>query len=333
MSGVKISDVARLAGVSAMTVSRVVNGRGAVSEDTRERVAEAVRRLGYAPNAAARKLATGQTDRIGLIYSNPSPGYLSEFLLGARAGARRVGAQLIVEPCDPGAGGEQAALRRLAGGGVRSVILPPPHGESEEALVESRALGMVVAAVATGVSLRGDVTVRIDDRAAAAAMTRRLLALGHRRLGFITGAGDQSASAEREAGFRDEIDGAQAEAIIEDGDFTYRGGFVAAERLLDRPDRPTAVFASNDEMAAATVAAAHRRGLDVPGDLTVVGFDDTGVATSIWPALTTVRQPVAEMAEAAAALLGTTGSRSDVEPEDHLLPHALIERDSSGPPR
>lgn len=332
MGGVKISDVARLAGVSAMTVSRVVNGRGAVSAGTRERVMEAVRRLGYSPNAAARRLATGQADRIGLIYSNPSPGYLSEFLLGALAGARRIGAQLIVEPCDAGPGGEGEALRRLAGGGVKAVILPPPHGESGAALGEARALGMVVAAVATGVRRTGEVTVRIDDRAAAAAMTRRLLALGHRRLGFITGAADQSASAEREAGFRGAVDGAGAEAVIEAGDFTYRGGFAAAERLLDRPDRPTAVFASNDEMAAATVAAAHRRGLDVPRDLTVVGFDDTGVATSIWPALTTVRQPVAEMAETAAARLGAAQAAPGGVGEDHVLPHVLIERDSSGPP-
>ena len=332
MSGVKISDVARLAGVSAMTVSRVVNGRGAVSEETRERVAEAVRRLGYAPNVAARKLATGQADRIGLIYSNPSPGYLSEFLLGALAGARRIGAQLIVEPCDPGAGGERDALRRLAGGGVRSVILPPPHGESEEALTEAQALGMVAAAVATGTRLTGHVTVRIDDRTAAAAMTERLLAMGHRKLGFITGATDQSASAEREAGFRQASAGTEGVVVtVESGDFTYRGGFLAAERMLDLGDRPTAIFASNDEMAAAVVAAAHRKGLDVPRDLTVVGFDDTAVATSIWPALTTIRQPIAEMAEAAAALLGTTGTGDG--PRDHILPHVLIERDSSGPPR
>lgn len=330
MSGVKISDVARLAGVSAMTVSRVVNGRGAVSAVTRERVEAAVRQLGYSPNAAARKLATGQADRIGLIYSNPSPGYLSEFLLGALAGARRIGAQLIVEPCDDGPGGERAALRRLAGGGVKAVILPPPHGESEEALAEARGLGMRVAAVATGVARTGDVTVRIYDRAAAAEMTRRLLSLGHTRLGFIGGATNQSASREREAGFRVEVEAAAARGLVEAGDFTYRGGLAAAERLLGLAAPPTAIFAANDEMATAVVAAAHRRGLDVPGDVTVVGFDDTAAATSIWPALTTVRQPIAEMAEAAASLLG---GMADGEVVDRILTHRLIERDSSGPPR
>lgn len=331
MSGVKISDVASLAGVSAMTVSRVVNGRGAVNPETRQRVEAAVRTLGYTPNAAARKLATGQTDRIGLIYSNPSPGYLSQVLLGALAGARRVGAQLIVEPCFDGPEGEGEALDRLAGGGVRAVILPPPHGESPDALSRATALGMAVAAIGAPAGPDGRLTVRIDDQAAAAAMTVFLLGLGHRRLGFVCGAPDQSASAEREAGFRQALDGQDGAAgFVEAGDFTYRSGLNAAERLLDLPTPPTAIFASNDEMASAVIAVAHRRGLDVPRDLTVAGFDDTAVATSIWPALTTVRQPIAAMAEAAAVLLisGDQGRRG--EAGVHLLDFKIIGRESSG---
>lgn len=328
MSGTRISDVARLAGVSAMTVSRVMNGQGPVRAETRAAVLKAVAALGYAPNPAARKLATGGLDRIGLIYSNPSAGYLSEFLLGALEGGQRLGAQLIVEPCGDDAESEQAALKRLAAGGVRAVVLPPPHGESLAALEQAKALKMRVVAVATGAFRSDAAAVRIDDRAAAAEMTQYLLGLGHRRLGFITGASNQTASAERQAGFLAEMETRDGMTVtIEPGAFTYRSGLEAAERLLDRAPDLTAIFASNDDMAAGVLAAAHRRGLDVPGRLSVVGFDDTETAQSVWPALTTVRQPIARMAAEAVALLGDP----DGAALDRILPYELVFRDSAGP--
>lgn len=332
MSGIRISDVAARAGVSAMTVSRVMNNRGAVKPETREAVLRAVEALGYAPNVAARSLALGGLDRIGLIWSNPSAGYLSEFLLGALEGVRNYGGQLLVEQCDDDAESEVAAVRRLAAGGAKGLVLPPPHGESVAALAEADRLGLKVVVVAAG-SFRPEapsetLAVRIDDRAAAAAMARRLLDLGHRRIGLITGAANQSASAERLIGFQSEIDACPgAEAVIEAGDFTYRSGLEAAGRLLDRPQPPTAVFASNDDMALGAVAVAHQRGLDVPRDLTVVGFDDIPMATAVWPPLTTVRQPVARMAAEAVALLVGGAAGNDV-----VFPHALIERGTSAPP-
>lgn len=310
-----------------MTVSRVMNGRGAVRAETREAVLRAVRQLGYAPNAAARKLATGGLDRIGLIYSNPSAGYLSAFLLGALEGVQRLGAQLIVEPCGDDPESELSALRRLAAGGVRAVVLPPPHGESGSAIAEAARLKMRTAVVATAVFRPGLVAVRIEDRTAAADMTRRLLDLGHRQIGFIAGAPNQTASAERKAGFLSAMGAhADARAVVETGAFTYRSGLEAADRLLDRAPEVTAIFASNDDMAAGVLAAAHRRGLDVPGRLSVAGFDDTETAQSVWPALTTVRQPIARMAAEAVALLGDFGAAVDV-----VLGHQTVERDTTGP--
>jgi len=323
-----ISDVARLAGVSAMTVSRVMNGRAAVRAGTREAVLKAVATLGYTPNAAARKLATGGVDRIGLIYSNPSAGYLSEFLLGALEGVERLGAQLIVEPCRDDVQSEQAALKRLAAGGVRAVVLPPPHGESLAALAQACELGMRVVAVAASTFKSDAVAVRIDDRKAAADIGRYLLGLGHLRFGFITGAANQTASSERREGFLAEIRAvAGATVAVEEGAFTYRSGYEAAEILFDRHPELTAVFASNDDMAAGVLAAAHRRGLDVPGRLSVVGFDDTETARSVWPALTTVRQPISQMAAQAVALLG----ERDTPPADVVLGHELVVRETSGP--
>lgn len=333
---VKIDDVARLAGVSPMTVSRVMNRAPGVRDKTREIVQAAIEELGYRPNAAARNLARAGSGRLGMLYSNPSAGYLTQFLLGALEGAHQVGAQLVLEKCEADGDSERAAVARLAEGGVTGVVLPPPHGESWAALAAVKAKGLAAVAVAPGRFRSSAPAIRIDDLAAAAEMTRYLLGLGHRRIGFIKGAANQTASAERLIGFETEVAAfaEPVEALIEAGEFTYRSGFDAAERLLSADRPPTAIFASNDDMAAAAIAAAHRRGLDVPRDLTVVGFDDTPVAQEIWPALTTIRQPVAEMAESAVRLLSEAQPpEDDGEPgAQHLIRHELIIRDSSAPP-
>lgn len=326
----KISDVAKAAGVSPMTVSRVVNGQPGVKPATREAVMKAVEALGYSPNAAARSLARSGAGRIGLLYSNPSSGYLGEILLGALEGAHRSGAQLLIGKCDSETGSEQAAIQRLISEGAGGIILPPPHGESWAAIAEIEAHGVEAVAIAAGRFRSVATGIRIDDMAAAAEMTRYLLSLGHRRIGFIKGAPNQSASAERLIGFETEM-GDAAEGLIESGEFTYRSGFEAAERLLSARRPPTAIFASNDEMAVAAVAAARRGGLDVPGDLTVVGFDDTPLASTVWPALTTIRQPIAEMAEAAVIHL-VRGRGAPEADRDRIMEHALIVRESSGPP-
>lgn len=337
---VTIQDVARTAGVSAMTVSRVVNGEKNVRESTRQAVLDAVERLNYSPNTAARSLAAGEATHIGLLYANPSAAYLSQFLVGALDGARRTGSHLLIEACEGESAGEQAeATRRFAQTNVEGVILPPPLSESKPVRRELDEAGIPVVSVAMGLAAEGALNVRIDDFEAATAMTRHLLDLGHRRIGFITGHPAHIASIERLRGFRACLAEAGLdpdEAPVEEGFFTYRSGLTAAERLLGREDRPTAIFASNDDMAAAAVNVAHRWGLDVPQDLSVVGFDDTAPATIVWPELTTVRQPVAAMAEAALHLLlaDLKARRFGGPPAatELVLDHELIVRESSGPP-
>jgi LacI family transcriptional regulator len=183
--------------------------------------------------------------------------------------------------------------------------------------------------------------VGIDDYRAAHDMTRHLLSLGHRRVGFIIGDRHQHCSERRKAGFNDAIrdaalDPAVAMLMVQ-GDFSYRSGLDAAEVLLAAEPRPTAIFASNDDMAAATVAIAHRRGLEVPGDLTVVGFDDAPLATTIWPELTTVRQPITQMAGVAVDLLVRhIRARRAGEPlpcEHALMAYELVRRQSDAAPR
>ncbi len=324
-----------------MTVSRVVNGERNVRESTRAAVLAAVKDLRYAPNPAARSLAGAQSARVGLLYSNPSAAYLSEFLLGALDESSRKSAQLLLEKCEvSSAAAERAAARRLIeDGSVAGVILPPPVCESHVILTELKKAGTPTVAVATG-RFRADAScVRIDDFKAAYEMTRYLLSLGHRRIGFIKGHPNQTASGERWLGFETalrESDLKPTPPCIEQGYFSYRSGLEAAEKLLSGTPRPTAIFASNDDMAAAAVSVAHRRGLDVPRDISVVGFDDTAIATTVWPELTTIRQPIATMAETALDLLireiRQRRSGAPHSATDHLVPHELIIRESAAPP-
>lgn len=334
---ITIEDVAREAGVSAMTVSRVINGGKNVRDSTRVAVLDAVQRLNYSPNTAARSLAAGEATHIGLLYANPSAAYLSQFLIGALEAARRAGCHLIVEACESESADEQAeATRAFAQTNVQGVILPPPLSDSHAVLAELATAGIPVVTVAMGFTREESLNVRINDFEAAAEMTRHLLDLGHRNIGFIKGHPNHIASHERERGYLSALEehGLDPSAAqIEQGYFTFRSGLIATERLLQRSSAPSAIFASNDDMAAAAVSVAHRRGLSVPGDLSVTGFDDTLIATTIWPELTTVKQPIAAMAEAALELLLSrlrSGRGAREEFSESVLTHELIVRESSG---
>lgn len=331
-----VADVARLAGVSPMTVSRVVNGGGNVRAEKRDAVLAAVRSLNYAPNPAARSLASGRVVRLGLLYSNPSAAYLSEFLVGCLDECRRRHIQLSLEKCDDDV---EAATHELLAGGLEGVLLPPPLCENESILQILTHHRVPAVGVAAGRSRQDISTVRIDDAAAAEAMTRHLLQLGHRRIGFIKGHPNQTASAERLAGYTAALRDAGLELsseLVVEGFFDYRSGITAAERLLALPTRPTAIFAANDDMAAAVIAVAHRRGLALPAELSVCGFDDSALATNVWPELTTIHQPISAMAREAVALLarqlekGAAGR--SMTPEHVLLPFSLVRRASDGSP-
>ncbi|HBK45003.1 MAG TPA: LacI family transcriptional regulator [Xanthomonadaceae bacterium] len=335
---ITIDEVASLAKVSPMTVSRVVNGKGNVREATRERVMRAVDKLGYTPNLAASTLAAAQNTRIALIYTNPSGAYLRELLVGVLHVASRTAIQLVIDYWDDlDADAERKAARRLAQG-VSGVILPPPLCESEAAVQELVRAKVPVVAIASGRFNDRICCVRIDEFSAAREITEHLIAQGHRRIGYIKGRSDMTASEHRFEGFRAALDAAGIpldRLLVQPGDYTYRSGLVAAEKLLSRRTLPSAIFASNDDMAAAAVSVAHRRGLDVPRDLSVVGFDDSSSATTVWPELTTVRQPIATMADAAVDILlrsirnGEHGQRTIV---DEMFAHQLVQRQSVAPP-
>ena len=330
-----IADVAAAAGFSPMTVSRVINGEKSVRESTRNAINNAIAQLNYSPNLAARTLAGADQIRIGLLYSNPSAAYLSRFLLGSLEQARLSHIQLVIEKCDGGSADEEDALRELISSGVDGIILSPPLCDSALILAQLEESGIPTVVVANWRPPGNVSVVRIDDHEAASAMTRYIAALGHLRIGFIIGNPTHKASEQRLNGFlttMKELGLATPDELIVQGQFTYRSGLTAAETLLDLPDRPTAIFASNDDMAAATVSVAHRRHLDVPSDLTVCGFDDTDFAQSIWPELTTIHQPIAEMSRTAVEMLvtriRTRRSGRDEPVQEALLDFTLIRRAS-----
>ena len=331
---ITIHDVAKHAGVSPMTVSRVINGETNVRDETRQRVSASVKTLRYSPNQAARSLASADTIHIGILYANPSANYLSEFLLGSLEQSSLSGCQLVIEKCE-GAESEAEAIERLVKGGIDGVILPPPLCDSEVALRAVREAGLATLLVASGKPAPDFSAISINNFEASRAMTRHLLELGHRRIAFINGHPNQTATGQRFHGYVEAMTEAglsvDADQVAQ-GYFTYRSGLDAAEKLLSGA-KPTAIFASNDDMAAATMAVAHRQGLDVPGDLSVVGFDDTPLATTVWPELTTVRQPIAEMAREAVRLLveQIRGRRTGSGPSavQKMLKFTLVKRDSS----
>jgi len=336
---VTASDVARMAGVSPMTVSRVINGETSVRESTREAVNRAIRKLGYSPNKAARSLASANSLQIGLLYANPSSAYLSAMLLGVLEQARQNDTQILLVECgaEPDA---SKVIRGLIRSGVDGVMVTPPAADDPVILrLLKRNRGIQAVTIGTKHEDDGIASVSIDDYEAAKAMTRHIIDLGHRRIGYIKGGAEHWSTCWRLAGFRDALLEAGIELedeLIVAGDYSYRSGLRAADTLLNLKPAPTAIFASNDDMAAATVATAHRYSIGVPKGLTVCGFDDTFLATTIWPELTTVRQPIADMSKAAIELLvkNVRAKRAGLTPAcDHLeLKFHLMRRQSDASP-
>jgi LacI family transcriptional regulator len=329
-----IHDVAALAGVSSMTASRVVSGSTPVREALREKVNAAIKQLNYRPNVAARAARSGSV-RIGIVLTNPKSTLLGEFLLGAYGESTRIGAHLLLEPAieEPV---KLDALRRLVRNGVDGVILPPPLGDSAAALALLRKENVLALAFATAEPRSTISAVTIDDFGGAAAMTQHLIDRGHRRIAFVQGPQEHTPAQRREAGFRAtmEKNGLSVRAAwVTPGAFTFKSGLEAARKLLALSPRPTAIFAANDDMAAGVIALAHGMDLKLPNDLSVAGFDDSPIAATLWPPLTTIHQPISTMASTAVRTIGDIVRlrRTDghATPLHHRMECSLVERGST----
>lgn len=333
-----IHDVAQRAGVSHTTVSRVINGYSGVTDKTRLAVASAIKALGYSPNPAAQSLANGRQLVLGLCYSNPTDAYFAEILLGCFTQVNLSKCQLVLQR------GDAAAVTRdgvasLIEKGVDGIVLTPPLCNANDLLQALSRAGIPAALVTSGQPATGFSAVSIDDRKAAREMTQYLLELGHRRIGFIAGHPSHSASEQRYLGFTDAMEGAglpvQAGQVAQSL-CTYQSGLEATEYLLTSGFNPTAIFSCNEDMALAAIALSFRRGLDVPGDISIAGFDDTPMASTVIPSLTAVRRPLAEMASEAVRLLTeqlvAERAGHSWSPPHVVMDFSIIKRASTGAP-
>ncbi|MFB0874317.1 MULTISPECIES: substrate-binding domain-containing protein [unclassified Sphingobium] len=270
--------------------------------------------------------------RIGVVYPNGTGGFISEFLAGAYEAAASSGIRLHFLEMEQPAGLDEPAVAEFAAASRGGALLAPPFGDNAD-LMSFFAQAGCVTAVVGAYNPAATISCRINDREASYDLTRSLLALGHRNFGFIAGNPYQAASAERMLGFYDairEVGGANVQLC--QGDFTYGSGLSAGERLLSMDCPPTAIVASNDDMAAAVVSVAHRRGLNVPLDVSIVGFDDTSTAVTLWPALTTVRQPVRTMAAATLRMMLELQLTPGEGNQEHIFAHRIVHRASTGSP-
>jgi LacI family transcriptional regulator len=336
---VSLADVARVAGVSAMTVSRVVNGTKFVGDDARQSVGAAIRQLGYCPHPAARSLALARLERIAVLHDDPRAASLSRLLIGVLEAGNRKSAQILVRRVEPRTQSAWRVVPKLVADGVAGVILPPPLGDAACLLEALHATGLPTVAIGAGAASANIMHVGIDERSAAYELTRHLLTLGHRRIGFIRGPREWSASEQRWAGFAAALsDGGMdvGQSPVAQGQCTYRSGIEAARILLDARPALTAIFASCDQMAAAAIAVANHRGLQVPTAITVVGCDDGPAACAIWPEITTVRRPMSDMgAEAVDMLIGAIRAARCGQPPEcckRLIDHHLVLRASASSP-
>lgn len=334
--GATLDGVAREAGVSRATVSRVVNGSPKVSPDVRRAVERAVARLGYVPNPAARSLVTRRSDSVGLIITEPASRlfddpFFPRLLRGISAELSSRSLQLVLlMPEDDDA--EQRLERYLGAGHVDGVLLVSLHGDDPlPAHLQARGVPMVIGGrPPAGVSSS---YVDVDNREAARSAVRHLAGLGRQRIATITGPQDMGAGVDRLEGYLDglaEVGLSRDERLIANADFTYEGGVTAMRRLIKAAADLDAVFAASDLIAAGALSVLRSLGRDVPGEVAIVGFDDSPLAAATEPPLTSVRQPIEEMGRELVRLLAETLARPNRANRSVLLSTELVRRSSSG---
>lgn len=334
----RIANIAEKAGVSAKTVSRFLNGHPNVSTKMRRQIENAISdlRYGMVPGGA---LAATRTNRgIGVFFGDPNAGYqvsLYSALLNACQAADHC---LVVQKFDEAGSDWDAQVNAfLALSQVDKVVLVPPLSDSFEIhrVLNTRGVRYVLISPSRPVS--GAPAIAVDDRLAALEMTQHLIGLGHERIGFLAGRQGHVATLLRRQGFEEAYAVAGLPSpdptLIRPADFSFQVAVVEARALLERPDRPTAIFACNDEMAAAVLFVANSLGLSVPRDLSVAGFDDVHISRTVWPELTTISQSYELIAELAVAQVCHEGGRDAAGALNSIqvVPHHLVVRASTGP--
>lgn len=334
-----LRDVAARAGVSQKTVSRVVNDEYGVKPETRHRVREAVDCLGYRPDTTARSLRGSHAYALGLVYDNPNAHYVIGMQNGALSVCEERGYGLQILPCQSDsptlADRLVSTVERARLGGL---ILTPPMSEQPELIqaLAERSIPLVRIISASIAPPDGQNCVYVDDRNAAHAITSHLIRLGHARIGFLGGDRIHGSNVERQAGYVQALAdyGVPLEpALVVDSNFRFDDGFRVARKLLTQHGPPTAIFGSNDEIAAGVLAAARSLGLAVPRDLSIAGFEDSPFSRQAWPALTTAQQSPHDIAhQATLQLIQQIQNNPHQRVEQRGFVPQLLIRDSTAPP-
>jgi LacI family transcriptional regulator len=332
---VTIREIAEEAGVSIATVSRVVNDRADVSVETRDLVQRVIREHSYTPNRSAQRLSAGRTGLVGVLVPLVYPAYFSAILSGAAEALYQHDMRVVLSPTDHLYDREISLLERLTHGATDGalIVLPEEPSHDLEHLLD-QGYRFVVVDPRTRLSERV-ASVSTAHTAGADQAMRHLLELGHRRIGAITGVPDWVATEKRLQGYRASLAGAGVlpdPDLIVAGDWEIGGGVAAAERLLSLPEPPTAIFAFNDNMAVGALRVARARGLRVPEELSVVGFDDVELANVVVPTLTTIRQPLTELGRMAVDRLVRLLDGQRFETLNVELGTRLVVRESTAPP-
>ena len=330
-----INDIARLSGVSKKTVSRIINNSPLVRKDTREKVETLMREVGYTPDPLARGLAFRRSFLIGMVYDNPTAQYVVDMQNGALDALRGSSFELVVHPCDTRSPGYIEGVKRFVQQQKLHGVILVPRASEDQALADMlEEIGCRFTRIA---SLPLDDTSQMvitHDRDGAAEAADYLLSLGHRDIALITGPSAYRSAHERTAGFIEALHNRGIELppgrIIEAG-YTFESGVAAAEKLLLGKQRPTAIFTGNDEMAAGVYKVAMRAGISIPRELSIVGYDDSPLASRLWPSLTSVRRNTRDTGRTAAAMLLQPEGKNAM-PIASVRPH-LIVRDSCQPPQ
>jgi LacI family transcriptional regulator len=331
-----INDVAEAAGVSKRTVSRVINKSDKVNARTRQRVEEVIRELNFAPNRQARGLAARRSYLSGLVYDVPTL-FIADIQKGILNVCNESGYELVVHAChieDPNMVNE--VLQFVGRTKVDGIIVLPPVSDVSPLAKALDEAGCPHVQFTSQLSAEPWKQVVTNYLPAITDMTAHLVGLGHRKFGFISGPKDNMSSRKRQEAFVQALSQYGLELprnMIVEGAFTYESGERAAEKLLSRKDRPTAIFAGNDEMAIGVMNVAHRMGMKVPEDLSVVGFDGTAFANFIIPSLSTIRRQANEMSQLGAQKLiaRITEGRDAARAYETMVSPQFVPRNSTGP--
>jgi LacI family transcriptional regulator len=331
---VTIRQVARQAGVSVATVSRVLNDKGPVAEETRQRIREVAERLRYVPHGAARSLITNKTNTLGVLLPDIYGEFFSEIIRGMDHAARRRGYHLLVSSSHGDRSEIEAALRATRGRVDGLIVMSP------EVDVETLQANLPETLPIVMLNCRGNGTsldsLTVDNYAGAFEMVRHLAGLGHRRIALVKGPPNNYDARERLRGYRDATRALSIERSKEleiDGDFTEEAGHRAGERVAALKPRPTAIFATNDAMAIGVLSALHEAGLDIPREIAVAGFDDIPVCRFISPPLSTVHVAIPELGgRAIERLIHAIETKNRHRRRHEMLPTTLVVRSSSGAP-